>query len=165
MLPLRSTIPLFCVQRISGTRTMSSVAVLTPERFAEHRSGLKNQEITGKTAAGADLLLGLNDTEMLLRLKCFSPRLSLLAACSRLVFFSPPCSCASLRGRQAASLKMKPTSPPTWRPSLRCRRRGRQGRRRRSSRQRGGARSGPSKLLSSPRSDKGHAMSHNAIWY
>lgn len=27
--------------------TMSSVAVLTPESFAEHRSGLKDQEITG----------------------------------------------------------------------------------------------------------------------
>lgn len=27
---------------------MSSVAVLTPESFAEHRSGLKDQEITGK---------------------------------------------------------------------------------------------------------------------
>lgn len=26
---------------------MSSVAVLTPESFAEHRSGLKDQEITG----------------------------------------------------------------------------------------------------------------------
>lgn len=28
---------------------MSSVAVLTPESFAEHRSGLKDQEIPGKT--------------------------------------------------------------------------------------------------------------------
>lgn len=28
---------------------MSSVAVLTPESFAEHRSGLKDQEITGST--------------------------------------------------------------------------------------------------------------------
>lgn len=27
---------------------MSSVAVLTPESFAEHRSGLKDQEIPGK---------------------------------------------------------------------------------------------------------------------
>ncbi|XP_075906806.1 vigilin [Nelusetta ayraudi] len=35
------------LQRIGGTRTMSSVAVLTPESFAEHRSGLKDQEITG----------------------------------------------------------------------------------------------------------------------
>ncbi|CAL8385001.1 unnamed protein product [Arctogadus glacialis] len=29
------------------SRTMSSVAVLTPESFAEHRSGLKDQELTG----------------------------------------------------------------------------------------------------------------------
>lgn len=39
---------------------MSSVAVLTPESFAEHRSGLKDQEITGDDAAGADFLLGPN---------------------------------------------------------------------------------------------------------
>lgn len=38
---------------------MSSVAVLTPESFAEHRSGLKDQEITGNNAAGTDFLLGL----------------------------------------------------------------------------------------------------------
>lgn len=29
---------------------MSSVAVLTPESFAEHRSGLKDQEMTGNVA-------------------------------------------------------------------------------------------------------------------
>lgn len=59
---------------------MSSVAVLTPESFAEHRSGLKDQEITGEEAAGADFLLGPQrtlGTEMLLRLKCFPPRSSL----------------------------------------------------------------------------------------
>lgn len=39
---------------------MSSVAVLTPESFAEHRSGLKDQEITGNNAAGTDFLLSLN---------------------------------------------------------------------------------------------------------
>lgn len=54
---------------------------------------------------------------------------------------------------QAASRRMRPTSPPTWRPSLRCRRRGHLGRRPGSQLQRGGARSGPSKPLSSPRSD------------
>lgn len=73
---LWSVIPLFCVQRISGTRTMSSVAVLTPESFAEHRSGLKDQEITGKKAAGAGFLLGLDalGPERLLHLKCFPSR-------------------------------------------------------------------------------------------
>lgn len=39
---------------------MSSVAVLTPESFAEHRSGLKDQEITGNNASVTDFLLGLN---------------------------------------------------------------------------------------------------------
>lgn len=39
---------------------MSSVAVLTPESFAEHRSGLKDQEITGNIAAGNDFLLSFN---------------------------------------------------------------------------------------------------------
>lgn len=53
---------------------------------------------------------------------------------------------------QAVSRRMRPTSPPTWRPSLRCRRRGHQGRRPGSRLQRGGARSGPLKPLSSPRS-------------
>lgn len=57
----------------------------------------------------------------------------------------------SLRG-QAVSRRMRPTSPPTWRPSLRCRRRGHQGRRLGSRFQHGGARSGPSKPRSSPRS-------------
>lgn len=58
---------------------MSSVAVLTPESFAEHRSGLKDQEITGNKAAGADFLLGLNalGPEMLLHLKCCPPCSSL----------------------------------------------------------------------------------------
>lgn len=36
---------------------MSSVAVLTPESFAEHRSGLKDQEMTGKISAGSDFPL------------------------------------------------------------------------------------------------------------
>lgn len=40
-------LPGFVFQR-NKTWTMSSVAVLTPESFAEHRSGLKEQEIPGK---------------------------------------------------------------------------------------------------------------------
>ncbi|PWA28929.1 hypothetical protein CCH79_00012951 [Gambusia affinis] len=35
------------VEKWNKSWTMSSVAVLTPESFAEHRSGLKDQEITG----------------------------------------------------------------------------------------------------------------------
>lgn len=136
---------------------MSSVAVLTPESFAEHRSGLKDQEITGNNAAGTDFLLDLNtfflQTFITLRLSaCFRPSLSSALVCN--LFSSPHLTHVRLwGGRQAASQKMKPTSPPTWRPSLRCRRRGRQGRRRQSRRRHGGARSGPSKRPSSPRSD------------
>jgi len=36
------------VEKWNKSWTMSSVAVLTPESFAEHRSGLKDQENTGK---------------------------------------------------------------------------------------------------------------------
>lgn len=142
---------------------MSSVAVLTPESFAEHRSGLKDQEITGNNAAGTDFLLGLNAffIETFLHLKRSSLYVSLhvYVPLSHLPLFATclllPTLFTSVSGggRQAASQKMKPTSPPTWRPSLRCQRRGRQGRRRQSRRQHGGARSGPSKRPSSPRSD------------
>lgn len=38
---------------------MSSVAVLTPESFAEHRSGLKDQEITGNVRRSSTYLLTL----------------------------------------------------------------------------------------------------------
>lgn len=67
---------------------------------------------------------------------------------SSLPYFSPP-----LRA-QAASRRTRPTSPPTWRLSLRCRRRERRGRRPGSRRRCGGARSGPSKPPSSPRSER-----------
>lgn len=52
---------------------------------------------------------------------------------------------------QAASRRMRPTSLPIWRPSLHCRRREHQGRRLESRLRHGGARSDPSKPLSSPR--------------
>lgn len=144
---------------------MSSVAVLTPESFAEHRSGLKDQEITGnkrcwyRLPARPQHLLprdvpAFETFTTLLLSACLRPSLSSALFCD--LFASPHLIHVRLWGggaRQAASQKMKPTSPPTWRPSLRCRRRGRQGRRRQSRRRHGGARSGPSKRPSSPRSD------------
>lgn len=56
--------------------------------------------------------------------------------------------------RQAASQRTRPTSLPTWRPSHLCQRREHQERRLGSRCQHGAARSGPSKPLSSPRSNR-----------
>lgn len=47
---------------------MSSVAVLTPESFAEHRSGLKDQEIPGTVTFHLYLLDPLRPTPAL---SCF----------------------------------------------------------------------------------------------
>lgn len=47
-----SGIPGLCV---GGKSTMSSVAVLTQESFAEHRSGLAQQQVKGKMALGDSL--------------------------------------------------------------------------------------------------------------
>lgn len=51
-LPSNSGIP---ETRKSGFETMSSVAVLTPESFAEHRSGLRDEETQGKTSGQTPL--------------------------------------------------------------------------------------------------------------
>lgn len=106
---------------------MSSVAVLTPESFAEHRSGLKDQEITGNTH-----LLSVYTRS--------------IPSCFRLL-----CLFIVIAVGQAVSRRMRLTSRPTSRPSLRCQRRGHRGRRPGSQHQRGEARSGQSKRLSSPR--------------
>lgn len=49
---------------------MSSVAVLTPESFAEHRSGLKDQEITGNIL---HYLLPVSTQSLQAKTFCISP--------------------------------------------------------------------------------------------
>lgn len=118
------------VEKRNKSWTMSSVALLTPESFAEHRSGLKDQEITGNAHLSSAYSRSI-------------------PSCFRL-----PCLFMVVALGQAVSRRMRLTSRPTSKPSLRCQRREHRGRRPGSRHQRGEARSGQSKHLSSPRFGK-----------